>query len=139
MAINRISAISRRGERRFLGVSGRVNADVFIQFLERLLPNMSRPVYRIVDGRPTPQSGQGKRFLESVSEKLYLFFLPHYSPELNPDELVWNQLKNHGIGHKIISGPDPMKREALGHMHFLQKSPAWLKSFFRPPSVSYAV
>ena len=137
-AINLISAISRRGELRFMGVSGRVNAEVFIQFLKRLLHNMSRPVYLIVDGHPTHKSAKVKRFLESVPDKLQLFFLPPYSPELNPDELVWNDLKNNGIGRQIITGPDQMKREVLGHLRFLQKSPDLLKSFFREPSVSYA-
>lgn len=137
-AINLISAISRRGELRFMGVSGRVNADVFIQFLKRLLHGMSRPIFLMVDNHPTHKAAKVQRFLETVPDQLQLFFLPPYSPELNPDELVWNNLKNNGIGRKVITGPDQMKSEVLSHMLSLQKSPELLKSFFREPTVSYA-
>ena len=121
--LNLISAVSRRGDFRFMGVQGRVNAEVFIGFLKRMLRGMRRPVFLIVDGHPTHKAVKVRRFLETVAGKLQLFFLPPYSPELNPDEHVWNDLKNNGIGRKVITGPDQMKRVVLSHLRALQKSP----------------
>lgn len=136
--LNLISAVSRRGEFRFMGVQGRVNAEVFIGFLKRLIHGVRHPIFLIVDGHPTHKAVKVRRFLETVAGTLQLFFLPPYSPELNPDEHVWNDLKNNGIGRKVITGPDQMKREVVGHLRALQKSPNLIRSFFHAPSTAYA-
>ena len=86
-------------------VSGRVNADVFITFLKRLIHNSPRMIFLIVDGHPTHRAVKVKTFLETVSTQLRLFFLPPYSPALTPDEHVWNDLKNNALGRTAISGP----------------------------------
>jgi len=55
-----------------------------------------------------------------VSQNLELHYLPPYSPELNPDEAVWNELKNNGIGCMQVVGPEDMKRKAhCCNSHFL--------------------
>ena len=136
--LNLISAVSRRGDFRFMGVKGRVNAEVFITFLKRLMEGMDRPIFLIVHGHPAYKALKVRRFLETVGNKLQLFFLPLYSPELSPDEHVWNRLENNGIGRKVIIGPDQMKREAISHLRSLQKSPALVRSFFHAPSTAYA-
>jgi transposase len=115
-----------------------VNAEVFIGFLQRLRQGQRRPIFLIVDGHPTHKAVKVRRFLESVVDKLRLFFLPPYSPELNPDEPVWNDLKNNGIGRKVITGPEQMKREVVGHLRALQKSPNLIRAFFHAPSTAYA-
>ena len=136
--INLISAVSRRGELRFMGVDGRVNAEVFISFLKRLIHGVDRSVFLIVDGHPSHKAAKVQRFVESTGNKLKLFYLPPYSPELNPDEHVWNDLKNNGVGRKVITGPDQLKKEVFGHMHSLQKNPKLIRSFFMAPSTAYA-
>ena len=95
-SLNMISAISPRGALRFMVVKGGVGAQVFIQFLKRLMHAQRRPVFLIVDGHPAHRSKLVKAYIESLAGKLRLFFLPPYSPELNPDELVWNDVKNNG-------------------------------------------
>ena len=57
------------------------------------MKNQDKPIYLIVDGHPVHRSTLVKSFVESTEGKLKLFYLPPYSPELNPDEQVWNQLK----------------------------------------------
>ena len=86
--LNIISAVSRRGDFRFMGVEGRVNAGVFIAFSKRLLHGAERPIFLIVDGHPSHKAKKVNEFVKSTQGKLRLFFLPPYSPELNPDELV---------------------------------------------------
>jgi transposase len=137
-SLNLISAVSRQGAFRFMTVKGRVNAEVFIDFLKRLIQGMKHPVFLIVDGHPTHKAVKVRKFIEGLDGQLRLFFLPPYSPELNPDEHVWNDLKNNGIGRQVITGPDQMKRAVISHLRCLQKSPELIRSFFHAPSTVYA-
>lgn len=136
---NLISAVSTRGLLRFMITRGRVNAGVFIAFLKRLLVNASRPVFLIVDGHPTHKAKLVRSFVDSQKGKLELFYLPPYSPELNPDEYVWNDLKNRCLGRKLITSPKQLKLEALRHLRKLQKMPGLVKSFFLAPTTRYAI
>jgi transposase len=79
-----------------------------------------------------------KKFVESVKDRFQLFLLPPYSPELNPDEWVWNHLRNNGIGRKVITTPEQLKKEVVSHMRRLQKSPLLIQSFFQAPTTKYA-
>lgn len=137
--LNLISAISPRGDFRFMTVEGRMNADKFIVFLERLLHNAKRPIFLIVDRHPSHRARKVLEFVQSTRGRLRLFFLPPYSPELNPDELVWNNLKNHGIGKRVIRSRDHLKQAVLSHLRALQRMPALIRSLFREPNVRYVV
>ncbi len=136
--LNLLSAVSPRGALRFMVTKGRVGGKVFIEFLQRLLHDVPGKLFVIVDGHPTHKAKLAKAYVASVAPRLELFLLPPYSPELNPDEWVWNDLKNNGIGRKVITGPDAMKRDVLAHMHHLQQSPAIIQSFFQAPTTKYA-
>ena len=119
-------------------VDGRVNAGVFIEFLKRLLHNAEQPIFLIVDGHPAHKANKVRKFVESVSPRLELYYLPPYSPDLNPDELVWNDLKNNGIGRQAISGPDQLKQAVISYLRFLQKTPSRIASYFLAPTTKYA-
>lgn len=136
--VNLISAVSGQGLFRFMGVQGRVNAGVFIEFLRRLLVKAEHPIFLIVDGHPVHKAKRVREFVVQNSQRLRLYFLPPYAPELNPDELVWNDLKNNGIGRKGILCPAQMRKDVLAHLRSLQKSPDRIKSFFKSPTTSYA-
>jgi transposase len=123
---------------RFMLTKGRVTAAVFIEFLRRLLINATAPVFVIVDGHPTHRAKSVARFVATQSGKLALFFLPPYSPELNPDELVWNDLKSHGTGRKLITSLTQLQQMVISHMRQLQKLPALVRSFFHAPTTRYA-
>lgn len=136
---NLISAVSLRGQMRFMITKGRVTAKVFIEFLQRLLINASGPIFLIVDGHPTHKAKCVRNFVESQNGMLKLFLLPPYSPELNPDEYVWNDLKNKCIGRKIITSPEELRKLIIGHMRKLQKLPELITSFFKSPTTKYAI
>jgi hypothetical protein len=79
-------------------------------------------------------------FVRQTKGKLRLFFLPPYSPELNlPDELVWNHLKNHGVGKRIVRSREELKRVVIGYLRFLQKTPDFVQAFFRERCVRYVL
>jgi transposase len=121
--MNLISAISPRGDFRFMTVEGRMNAEKFIEFLKRLIHNASRPVFLIVDRHPSHRAKKVLAFVRATEGRLRLFFLPPYAPDLNPDEHVWNHLKNHGVGKQAIRSRDQFRKVVLGHMRSLQRLP----------------
>ena len=137
-SLNLVSAISAKGSMRFMTVSGKMTADRFIEFLERLLKNQSTPVFLIVDGHPVHRSARVRKFVESTEGRLKLFQLPSYSPELNPDEQVWNQLKNHRIGKMFIESLDDMVKKVHSTLRSIQRSPALIRSFFQHREFRYA-
>ena len=137
-SLNMISAVSPRGALRFMVVRGGVGAEVFIEFLKRLLHGQRRPIYLIVDGHPSHRSKKVKDYVESCQGKLRLFFLPPYSPELNPDELVWNDVKNNGVARTLVHAPADLMRAVLGRLRYLQKTPERVRSFFQHPETRYA-
>ena len=139
VSCNMISAVSARGNMRFMVTTKRVNADVFIEFLSRLLKNAKNPIYLIVDGHPTHRSRKTTKYVEAQSGKLKLFFLPPYSPELNPDELVWNQVKNHDIGRRQISSRDELIACAKRALRSLQRNVSKVRSCFESPTTRYAL
>ena len=136
--INLISAVSAQGQLRFMITKGRVTAAVFIDFLKRLLVNATSPIFVIADGHSTHRAKMVERFVATQQGRLALFILPPYSPELNPDEYVWNDLKNHGIGRKVITSLTQMRQAVISHLRQLQKLPDIVRGFFRAPTTRYA-
>ena len=90
---NMMSAITNRGKLAFMVFEGRFNAEVCIGFFRRLVRHSPRKVFLIMDRHPVHRSGDVARWLEKHEEQMRMFFLPGYSPELNPDELLNNDVK----------------------------------------------
>ena len=120
-------------------IDGKVNAAVFIEFLKRLIGGSEKKVFLIVDGHPSHKAKKVKTFLEEHNDEIEMFLLPPYAPELNPDEFVWNDLKNNGVGPVAITGPEMLKRTAVSFMRFLQKSPDRIASYFKAPTTKYTI
>ncbi len=135
--VNLISAVSPKGTLRFMATEERLTAQVFCEFLDRLIANAPNPIYLIIDNHPVHRSQKVKEFVQSTKGKLRLFYLPPYSPELNPDEQVWNYLKNHKIGRQAIRGKKDFQERVRSIMHSLQKMPAKVKGFFQHPVIKY--
>ena len=92
-SVNLISAVTAKGKLRFAAYNGNLNAKVFIDFCRRLLDDTQGPVFLVLDGHPVHRSTAVKQFAASTDGRLRLWFLPGYSPELNPDEWVWKHVK----------------------------------------------
>jgi len=136
--LNMISAVSAQGEFRFMTVKGRVGAPLFIEFIKRLLHGMERMVFLIVDGHPVHKAKSVKSFIDSVKDHFRLFYLPPYSPELNPDERVWNDLKNNAIGKQVVVSRDQLHGAVISHLRFIQKSPDRVRSYYNNETTKYA-
>lgn len=133
-----ITAVSARGLMRFMVIEGGVNSAVFIRFLKRLIAGAKRKIFLIVDNGPSHVSKKTKTFVSSINDKLELFYLPPYSPDLNPDELVWNHLKTNTVGRSTVTNKSDFKKQVTRSMKSLQKDPEKVKSFFQKQSLKYA-
>ena len=91
--INMISTITNRGKLRFMVYEQNMDADLFITFLQRLIDSSDRKVFLILDNLRVHHSKIVKSWVEDHSEKIKLFYLPAYSPDLNPDEYLNNDFK----------------------------------------------
>jgi transposase len=134
-----ISAISARGQMRFMiKEKGGVNAAVFIEFLKRLIAGVKRAIYLIVDRGPAHIAKKTRAFVESLSGRLRLFYLPPYSPDRNPDELVWKHLKADTVGRMAVTDKADFKTKVRASMRQLQQDPEKIRSFYQKSSLKYA-
>lgn len=137
-SVNMVSAISPRGELRFRVQEGKMNAGKFTGFLEALLDSVPGKIFLIMDGHPVHKAKKVSEFVEEkAGGRLKIFFLPPYSPDLNPDEWVWNNVKNDRIGRSVIMSADGLKSMAIGALRRLQKLPGIVRGFFRDPKLAY--
>jgi transposase len=138
-SVNMISAVSARGAMRFMLAKGRVNGAVFVEFLKRLMHNPAGPIFLILDGGSYHHSRPVKDYVASLRGKLRLFFLPPYSPELNPDEQVWNYVKHHGVAKAALRGGKELKKFVMARLQSLQRLPWTIRMFFLTPDTRYAI
>jgi transposase len=136
-AINAISAVNERGGFWYATFPGRFNATVFVGFLAKFLRHRRRPVFLVVDGHPAHRAKTVERFALSTKGRLELYFLPGYSPDLNPDESVWAHIKTHGLSKRPLRRNESLRERVDSDLASIQSRPALVRSFFRAPSVVY--
>jgi len=85
-SIKLISAITKQGKVRFRIVDGTINADILIDFMQRLIKDAGRTVFLILDNLRVHHARVVKAWLAEHKDEIAVFYLPSYSPELNPDE-----------------------------------------------------
>ncbi len=134
---NMISAISPGGSLRFMVTERRMNAGLFCEFLDRLMHGEEGHVLLIVDGHPAHRAKATREHLKKFGGRLHLYLLPGYSPELNPDEHVWNWVKTHEIGRKLPESRSDLIAMVRRALASLQKRTETLKGFFRDPHLAY--
>lgn len=135
---NMISAISNRGRLYFMIFPKEFNGPVFLKFLDRLVRQVRRKVFLILDGHSVHRSDLAKAWLKRNEKRLRLFFLPSYSPELNPDELLNQDVKSNAVGRRPPDDVDDLMANVRGYMHSTQRRPDIVRSYFRGTHVAYA-
>lgn len=135
---NMISAISNQGTLRFMVFRGSFKMDVFITFLRRLVRKHARKVILIVDQHPVHKSKKVKKWLKQHLSEVQIFFLPGYCPELNPDELLNQDVKSQALSKKRPASQDEMLKCVISHLRMRQKQPGVVMNFVKKIHVSYA-
>lgn len=136
-SVNMISAITPRGQLKFSIIDGTMNAAKFIDFCKRLLKDTDGPVVLIVDGHPVHRSIAVRDWVASTEGQFTLHRLPSYSPQLNPDEWVWKNVKHDRAGRAQVTGPDQFKSLVVRALRRLQRRTKTLLGFFRDPQLAY--
>ncbi len=136
--IGLISAVTNRGELRWMVLDGAVTAPALIRFLARLVRDAGRKVFLILDRLPIHRARSVRAWLAEREAEIEVFHLPPYSPELNPDKGLNADLKQAVTRKAPARGKQQLKRAVVGHMRRLSKSPARIRSFFQHQTFRYA-
>ena len=125
------SAISPAGRMVFRIEKGTVNSETFVDFLKQIMKNHKwRKIIVVTDNYPAHNSAYVKDFIEQNKNKITVYYLPTYSPDLNPDEDVWKYLKNVKLKAHQARNKKEFKPLVLSKMHSIQRKPNLIKSFF---------
>lgn len=135
---NMISAITNKGALAFMVFQGKFKASVFAEFMKRLLKQIDGRIYLIVDGHPVHRSGAATRFAATHASRLRLIRMPGYCPELNPDELLNQDVKTNGLGKSRPTTRTELMATVRRHLYRRQKQPQVITNLFREQHVRYA-
>lgn len=137
-SINMVSSITNQGKVRFMIYKDTMTAQVLIKFMKQLIFGAEKKIFLVLDNLRVHHAKLVKHWLEEHPDEIEVFYLPSYSPELNPDEYLNCDLKA-----GVHSKPPSRTREHLikkvrSHMMKLQKLPARVKSYFEHRKIAYA-
>jgi transposase len=138
--INMISAITNQGQVRFMMYKEKMSPSLFIKFMARLVKQSTKKVFLIVDNLRTHHSRKAAKWLAipETKTRIELFFLPPYSPELNPDERLNSDLKGQIRSGLVARTQDDVKRKIRSSMKIIQNRPERVKKYFQDQRVAYA-
>lgn len=135
-----ISGVTPRGDMRFSFIEGRMNSSRFIRFLKQLQGDAGQPIIVVVDNAKYHHSKETQAFIEAQKKSkkgaIVMAFLPPYSPELNPDEQVWNHAKAR-LAKLPIASKQAMKAGLIAILRSIQRTASLIKSFFKLKSTLY--
>ncbi len=136
--INMIAAVSGEGDMRYMSITGRFNADVFIKFLRQIEKSHDRPVLIVTDGHSVHAAKKVMKYLKREPRLLDIQLLPPYSPELNPVELVWGSLKSGRVGRMILRTKEAFLNAVSSGLKSIQRTRKMILGFFRKEHTAYA-
>jgi transposase len=133
-----ISAISKRGKLHWMGLNKPLDADLFIDFLRRLIKSRKRKIFLILDNLKVHHCQKVKDWVAEHKDRIELFYLPSYSPELNPDEYLNQGLKKVIFRNGMAKDKDELDAKLKTALFMFEIRPTAIRSFFRHPKVKYA-
>lgn len=135
---NMISAITNQGQLNFMVFKEHFNAEVFLKFLKRFVKHSKTKVFLIVDGHRSHRAIKVQKWLKKNEKKICLFFLPGYSPDLNPDELLNQDVKSNAVGRNRADNLAQLMRNIRSFLFGRKRQPHVVKKYFLKETVRYA-
>lgn len=135
---NMISALTNRGRLAFMLFEGGFIVPVFMRFLRRLVRLAKRKVFLVLDRHSVHKAKLVSRWVEANEKSIKLIFLPAYSPELNPDELLNQDVKSNAVGRRRARDRAELKANLRAYLKSTQRRPDVVQSFFFEDHVLYA-
>jgi len=133
-----ISAMSNKGVLRFMVYQGSLKTETFLTFLKRLLKGAKKKIFLVVDNLRVHKAVRVKSWVSENAEKIELFYLPPYSPELNPDEYLNNTVKSQLRNAPAATTSEAMQERVRSRMKSNQRRASLIRSLFQHPNVKYA-
>lgn len=137
-SLNMISAISNKGHLQFMIIDGRFNSEVFETFLRQMIKYGRDKIYFVTDGHPAHKTKKLNEWLSANKDKIEVFFLPPYSPELNPQEYVNQDVKTNVIGKKRPINKAQMRNNVEDFMNRRKNDRRQVQKYFHVSHVRYA-
>ena len=137
-SLNMISAISNKGHLQFMIIDGRFNSEVFETFLKQMIKYSREKIYFVTDGHPAHKTKKLNEWLAENTERIEVFFLPPYSPELNPQEYVNQDVKTNVIGKKRPINKAQMRANVEDFMYSRKNDRRQVQKYFHVSYVRYA-
>jgi transposase len=137
-SLNMISAISNKGHLQFMILDGRFNGEVFKTFLQQMIKYSRQKIYFVTDGHPAHKTKMLNEWLAENKERIEVFFLPPYSPELNPQEYVNQDVKTNIIGKKRPINKAQMRTNVEDFMNGRKNDRKQVQKYFHVSQVRYA-
>lgn len=136
--LSMISTVTNQGKTRWMIIDGAFNHETLIEFFEALIDDADSKVFLILDNLGVHHCKPVEEWLADHEEQIEVFFLPSYSPELNPDERLNADLKD-AMGKRVPARTKTKLHDAAtDHMTQLETQPKWVEAYFRDPRVAYA-
>lgn len=135
---NLIAGIASQGILKFMIFKHHFDADIFLEFLNRLILQNNQKIFLIVDRHPVHRSRKVSQWIEKHADKIELFLLPGYSPELNPDEMLNQDVKSNAIGRKRPRSFKELVSNLRRYLLNRQRRPEIIKNYFKKKTVAYA-
>jgi transposase len=137
-SVNMMSTVTNQGKVRWMIYTGRMNAALFIVFLQRLLRGADRKLFLIVDNLSVHESAAVETWLADKKDRIEVFYLPKYSPELNPDEYLNCDVKGNVNAGGLPKTRDELKSNLKAFMQKLAQLPKRIASYFEHKCINYA-
>lgn len=135
--VGMISAISMRGEMHWMVYAESMNSTLFTDYLGYLIEDVPGKIFLIVDRARYHTSQETTLWLMDHKDRIELFFLPSYSPDLNPDEWVWKNVKHDNIYRVVPQHPGHLFEIAGQALSVLWRTPEKIRGFFADPNLAY--
>ena len=136
--VNYIATVNNQGEVRFMRYTSSFTGPVYIAFLERLIGSSEHKLFLIADRHPVHRRKMVQQWLEAHSAQIEVFYLPPYSPQLNPVEYLNNDVKQQVHSKSPTRNLDQIKQRVSSSLRRIQKLPARVTNYFLHPSIAYA-
>jgi len=137
-SLNMISAISNKGYLQFMIIDGRFNSEVFQTFLKRMIKYSKQKIFFVTDGHPAHKTKKLTEWLTQNKKRIEVFFLPPYSPELNAQEYLNQDVKTNIIGKKRPINKEQMRSNVEDFMNNRKKDKMQVQKYFHGKHVRYA-
>jgi transposase len=135
---NMVSAITNRGSLMFMVFRQRFTNEVFRDFLRRFVRQTKRKTFLILDQHPVHISAPVRRWLDVHASQLSVFYLPGYSPELNPDECLNQDVKANAVGRRRPHNQVELIGDVRAYLRSTQRRPDIVRNYFQEEHVRYA-